>query len=56
MKLDAQSQQLLTMLYGEPTIPSYEEIAAKLNIPVDDVEHLRVSGLKKLRQTIKDFT
>jgi RNA polymerase sigma factor (sigma-70 family) len=56
MKLDARSQQLLTMLYGEPTVPSYEEVAAKLGVPVDSVEKLRVSSLKKLRQTITDFT
>ncbi|MGB3712989.1 MAG: sigma-70 family RNA polymerase sigma factor [Candidatus Promineifilaceae bacterium] len=56
MKMDARSQRLLTMLYGEPTIPPDEEIAAKLSVPVDSVEQLRVHSLKTLRQTITDFT
>lgn len=55
MLLDTQSQQLLKMLYGEPTIPPYEKIAAKLNVPVDSIEQLRVRGLKMLRKTITDF-
>lgn len=56
MTMDARSQRLLTMLYGGPTIPSHEEIAAKLSVPVNSVGQLQVRGLKKLRQAMADFT
>lgn len=54
--LDDQSRTLLNLLYRNSNDLTDQEIAERLDIPVEDIAKLRISGFEKLRQKISDFT
>jgi RNA polymerase sigma factor (sigma-70 family) len=52
--LDARCRQLLTSLYYRPAPPSYEELAAALDIPVNSIGPTRARCLDKLRRRLQE--
>lgn len=46
-------RQLLTLLYLEPSEPSYEEISARLRMPLGSIGPTRARCLAKLRETLR---
>lgn len=46
-------RQLLTLLYLEPSEPSYEEISARLKMPLGSIGPTRARCLAKLRETLR---
>ena len=48
-QLDERCRRLLWMLYYDATIPSYSDVAEKLNMPIGSIGPLRARCLKKLR-------
>ena len=48
-QLDERCRRLLWMLYYDDTIPSYSDVAEKLNMPIGSIGPLRARCLKKLR-------
>ena len=48
-QLDERCRRLLWQLYYDATIPSYSDVAEKLNMPIGSIGPLRARCLKKLR-------
>lgn len=48
-QMDERCKQLLWHLYYDSTIPSYSDVAEKLNMPIGSIGPLRARCLKKLR-------
>jgi RNA polymerase sigma factor (sigma-70 family) len=51
-RLPERSRGLIEMLYISQDQPTYEEVAAKLGIPVSSIGPTRIRTLKKLRQLL----
>lgn len=52
-QLDERCRPLLNYLYRDPTEPSYEEIARRLNMAVGSIGPTRARCLKKLRELLQ---
>lgn len=52
--LDERCRKLLWHLYYDSTIPSYADIAEKMNMPIGSIGPLRARCLKKLRKILSD--
>ena len=48
-RLGERCQDLLWMLYFDSSLPSYAEVAEKLNTPIGSIGPMRARCLKKLR-------
>lgn len=48
-ELDGRCRSLLWMLYYDATVPSYSDVAEKLDMPIGSIGPLRARCLKKLR-------
>jgi RNA polymerase sigma factor (sigma-70 family) len=55
-KMDSRCRRLLRLLYFDPSIPSYADVASKLNMPIGSIGPLRARCLKKLRKILVDST
>jgi RNA polymerase sigma factor (sigma-70 family) len=55
-QLDSRCRRLLRLLYFDPSIPSYADVAATLNMPIGSIGPLRARCLKKLRKVLVDST
>jgi RNA polymerase sigma factor (sigma-70 family) len=51
-QLDASCRRLLQSLYNDQAAPSYNDIAAQLNIPIGSIGPTRARCLKKLRDIL----
>jgi len=49
-RLPLRGRRLIEMLYMSPEAPTYEEVAAKLDMPVSSIGPIRMRSLKKLRE------
>jgi RNA polymerase sigma factor (sigma-70 family) len=54
--LDPRCRRLLRLLYFDPSIPSYADVAATLSMPIGSIGPLRARCLKKLRKILVDPT
>ncbi|MFN2187807.1 MAG: RNA polymerase sigma factor [Candidatus Promineifilaceae bacterium] len=54
--LDPRCRQMIELLYFDPGIPSYADIAENLGMPIGSIGPLRARCLKKLRKILVDFT
>jgi RNA polymerase sigma factor (sigma-70 family) len=54
--LDPRCRRLLRLLYFDPSIPSYADVAATLHMPIGSIGPLRARCLKKLRKILVDPT
>jgi RNA polymerase sigma factor (sigma-70 family) len=55
-QMDSRCRRLLRLLYFDPSIPSYADVATKLNMPIGSIGPLRARCLKKLRKILVDST
>ena len=55
-QMDSRCRRLLRLLYFDPSIPSYADVANKLNMPIGSIGPLRARCLKKLRKILVDST
>jgi len=51
--LESRCRRLLNLLYFDPGIPSYSDVAATLSMPIGSIGPLRARCLKKLRKILK---
>ena len=54
--LDPRCRQMIELLYFDPGIPSYADIAANLDMPIGSIGPLRARCLKKLRKILVNNT
>ena len=54
--LDVLETDELRLLYFDPSIPSYADVAATLSMPIGSIGPLRARCLKKLRKILVDPT
>lgn len=55
-QMDSRCRRLLRLLYFDPSIPSYADVATKLNMPIGSIGPLRARCLKKLHKVLVDST
>ena len=51
-RLDERCRRLLNLLYFDPDIPSYADVAETLSMPIGSIGPLRARCLKKLRKIL----
>jgi RNA polymerase sigma factor (sigma-70 family) len=53
-QLDERCRRLLYFLYYDADIPSYSDVAEKMNMPIGSIGPLRARCLRKLRKIMED--